>query len=115
MRLVTTYHAVLRYAERVLGHNPARPRDMAHATASLVAEFQEFEVTHTSRDGSKIVVAPSGVHAAITKNNYFRTVFTPGQAVDNCWCPECVVARAPHTKRTKPTKAKRRQLRTEES
>ena len=100
MTLTPTFTAICCYAERILGIHDLKSSDLARVTASLQAEFATYEVTLRQLDRSRIIVSPSGVHAALTCDGILVTVFTPGVPVKRCWCTHCCVARAPHTRRT---------------
>lgn len=97
--LIASAHATQQYAKRILGLRQPNLDQQLRARELLLAEFSDYEITVRRGDRSRVVVAPSGIHACIDTTGELITVFTPGVPVIGCWCEHCNVARAPHTRK----------------
>lgn len=98
MRLVPSYHSVIRWAQRVDRRESPTAADLERAGAALSREFEHPSTSVEARfdDGTRIVVSRRGIHCVVVRGEIV-TVLEPGTPVNGCYCTWCLVARAPST------------------
>lgn len=106
-RFVPTYHAVHRYAQRVLMYEEPTADQMHAAAVRMLDEFTTATVVkrfandplRCRRRDERIAISRSGTHALLGDGGALVTIYEPGIRVHGCWCTWCLAASAPSTRR----------------